>query len=116
MQVKFVDLAAQYLNLREEILEKFDAISRTGNYVLGPDVSEFEKDFALYCGVKHAVSTGNDSDALFLPLVCLGIGPGDEVIAPVNTFIATACAIERTGARVVFADVRGDYNLDPARV
>jgi dTDP-4-amino-4,6-dideoxygalactose transaminase len=116
MQVNFVDLGAQYLTLREEILEKFDAVSRTGNYVLGPDVAEFEKNFAAYCGVKHAISMGNGSDALHLPLLCLGIGPGHEVIAPVNSFVATAWAIARTGAKIVFVDVRDDYNLDPALV
>ena len=116
MQVKFIDLGAQYLSLREEILERFDAVSRSGNYVLGPDVGEFEKEFAAYCGVKHAVSMGNGSDALFLPLACLGIGPGDEVITPANTFHATAGMIARTGARVVFADARDDYNIDPAWV
>jgi len=68
-EVKFVDLGRQYLNLREEILAAFDRISRTGNYVLNEDVDKFETAFAAYCGVQHAVSMGNGSDPLHLPLL-----------------------------------------------
>jgi dTDP-4-amino-4,6-dideoxygalactose transaminase len=114
--VKFVDLGLQYAALREEILGKIDAIAKTGAYVLGPEVEEFERSFALYCGVRHAVAVGNGSDALMLPLLALGVGSGDEVITAPNSFVASAWVIARTGARIVFADVGEDMNLDPAKV
>lgn len=115
-RVNFVDLGRQYLGLREEILTKFDEVSRQGAYVLGPDVEAFESAFAARCGVRHAVAVGNGSDALMLPLQVLGVGPGDEVITAPNSFIASAWVIARCGARIVFADVGEDMNLDPARV
>ena len=116
IKVPFVNLGAQYLALRDEILSRFDDISRRGAYILGPEVQAFEADFAAYCGASYAVSVGNGSDALILVLWALGIGPGDEVIAPPNSFVATAWAIARTGARIVFADVADDMNIDPEKV
>ncbi len=115
-EVKFVDLGRQYLGLRDEILAAFDKVSRTGTYVLGEEVEQFEAAFAAYCGVRHAISMGNGSDALFLPLLSLGIGPGDEVITAPNSFVASAWVIARTGARIVFADVGDDMNLAPEAV
>jgi dTDP-4-amino-4,6-dideoxygalactose transaminase len=97
-------------------LDRVDEISRRGSYVLGPEVEEFERAFAGYCGVKHAIAVGNGSDALILALWIHGVGPGDEVIIPPNSFVATAWAVARTGARIVFADVGEDMNLDPAKV
>lgn len=115
-KVPFVNLGAQYLVLRDDILARFDDISRRGAYILGPEVQTFEADFAAYCGTRHAISVGNGSDALIMVLWALGIGPGDEVIAPPNSFVATAWAIARTGARIVFADVADDMNIDPEKV
>lgn len=111
--VRFVDLGIQYKGLRNEILSTFDTISSQGAYVLSQALSEFEKNFAEFCGVKYAVGVGNGSDALFMPLAAKGIGPGDEVITAPNSFIASACVIARTGARIVFSDVAEDMNLDP---
>lgn len=111
--VKFVNLGKQYLKLREEILNKFDEISKKGAYILSDEVIEFEKKFAHYCGTKYAVGVGNGSDALYLSLLSLGIGQGDEVITAPNSFISTAWVIARTGARIVFCDVADDMNLDP---
>ena len=111
--VKFVDLGKQYLSLRQEILDKFDEISKNGDYILSKEVSEFEENFAMYCGTKYAVGVGNGSDALYLSLLSLGIGPDDEVITAPNSFVATAWIIERTGARIVFCDVGNDMNINP---
>jgi len=111
--VKFVDLGKQYMSLRQEILDKFDEISNNGDYILSKEVSEFEENFAMYCGTKYAVGVGNGSDALYLSLLSLGIGPNDEVITAPNSFIATAWVIARTGARIVFCDVGDDMNIDP---
>ena len=111
--VKFVDLGKQYLSLRQEILDKFDEISTSGDYILSNEVREFEKNFAMYCGTKHAVGVGNGSDALYLSLLSLGVGPDDEVITAPNSFVATAGVIARIGARMVFCDVCDDMNIDP---
>ena len=111
--VKFVDLGKQYLSLRQEILDKFDEISTSGDYILSTEVSEFEENFAMYCGTKYAVGVGNGSDALYLSLLSLGIGPDDEVITAPNSFVATAWVIARTGARIVFCDVCDDMNINP---
>ena len=112
-KVKFVNLGLQYIKLREEILARFDDISRKGSYILSEDVREFENNFAALCGVKFAVGVGNGSDALFIPLVLKGIVPGDEVITVPNTFIASAWVIARTGAKIVFCDVGQDMNMNP---
>lgn len=116
MHVPFVNLGAEYRLLREPILARFDEISRQGTYVLGPEVAEFEQAFAEYCGVRHAIAVGNGSDALILALWIHGVGAGDEVIIPPNSFVATAWAVARTGAKIVFADVGDDMNLDPGKV
>jgi dTDP-4-amino-4,6-dideoxygalactose transaminase len=116
VKVPFVNLGLQYKNLRTEILAKFDDISSRGAYILNEDVTAFEQSFADYCGVKHAVSVGNGSDALVLCLHALGVGPGDEVITAPNSFIASAWVIARVGATPVFADIREDYNIDPERI
>lgn len=116
MQVKFVDLGRQYQDLRREILDAVDEVFKSGWYVLGPKLEEFEEEFAKYCGVKHAIGVGNGSDALYLILAALKIGPGDEVITAPNSFVASAAAIDRTGATPIFCDVGEDMNLDPAQL
>lgn len=115
-QVKFVDLGRQYELLREEILEEVDKVCRKGDYILGHSLKLFESAFAEFCGVSYAVGVGNGSDALYLSLKVLGIGPGDEVITAPNSFIATAWVIAHTGASIRFADVGEDMNLDPISV
>jgi len=111
--VKFVDLGKQYLSIRKEILEKFDEISKSGNYILSQELKKFEENFSRYCGTKYAVGVGNGSDALYLALLSLGIGPNDEVITAPNSFISSAWVIARTGAKIVFCDVGDDMNIDP---
>jgi dTDP-4-amino-4,6-dideoxygalactose transaminase len=93
-----------------------DAIGRVldhSRFVLGPEVAEFEQQFAAYCGTRYAVGVDSGTSALYLALKALGIGEGDEVITVPNSFLASASSIALTGARPVFVDVRDDYNLDP---
>ncbi len=111
--VKFIDLGGQYIKHRQEILAKFDEISKKGEYVLSDELKDFENNFAQYCETKYAVGVGSGSDALYLSLISLGIGPGDEIITVPNSFIATAWVIARTGARIVFCDVGYDMNINP---
>jgi aminotransferase EvaB len=86
------------------------------DFILGASVERFERRFAALCGAEYAIGVNSGTDALFLSLKALGIGPGDEVVTAPNSFVATAGAIVATGARPVFADVGSDYNLDPSRV
>src|SRR5512136_854943 len=108
MNVPFVDLKAQYQSLKSVINETA--------FIGGKHVEAFEKAYAEKYGVKHCISCANGTDAIFIALKALGIGPGDEVITAANTFIATSEAITETGARPVFFDPDEYYHLDPARV
>jgi dTDP-4-amino-4,6-dideoxygalactose transaminase len=116
IKVPFVNLGAQYKGMRNEIVEALDRISTSGQYILNQDVTQFEKDFAKYCGTEYAIAVGNGGDALYLTLLTLGLKPGDEVIVPANSFVASAWAVARAGGKNVFVDVRADYNLDPKLV
>jgi dTDP-4-amino-4,6-dideoxygalactose transaminase len=114
MHIPFVDLRAQYQTIKSEVdtamWEVIDACAFAG----GPFVEAFEADFARFCGSKFAVGVSNGTEALWLALHALGIGPGDEVITVPNTFIATAEAISFCGARPVFVDVdENTYTMDP---
>ncbi len=115
MNVPFLDLKAQYLNLRSEIDAAIQSVIDKTAFAGGPFVTSFEEAFAAYCGSRHAVGLGSGTDALWLAMLALGIGPGDEVVTSVNTFIATAEAISFTGAKPVFVDVDPrTYTMDPA--
>lgn len=96
-----------------EIFEKIAAVVRKGDFTLGHAVDEFEARFAETVGVKHAIGVGSGTDALFLSLKSLGVGPGDEVITTAFTFYATIGAIVTAGAKPVFVDVLDDFNIDP---
>jgi dTDP-4-amino-4,6-dideoxygalactose transaminase len=112
--VPFVDLAAEHRELRTEIDEAIRRVIRDGSFILGGDLEDFEREFAAYCGTRHAVGVGSGLDALTLALQARGIGPGDEVITAANTFIATALAVSRVGATPVFVDCDDrDFNLNP---
>lgn len=100
----------------DEILAKIRDVVVRGDFTLGTAVDEFEKSFAALAGTPHAVAVGSGTDALFLGLKALGIGAGDEVITTPYTFYATVGAIVTAGATPVFADVRADYNIDPAAI
>jgi dTDP-4-amino-4,6-dideoxygalactose transaminase len=112
--VPFLDLGAVNGALREEFQRSYAAVLEHGKYINGPEVADFEAEFADYCQARACVGVGNGTDALELILAGLGIGPGDEVIVPANTFIATAEAVLYVGARPRFVDVLPDTLLiDP---
>ena len=116
MNVPFLDLKAQYATIKDEIHAAVDDVMQNTAFAGGPFVAKFEQAFAQFCGTKHAIGVGNGTDALWLSLLAIGIGPGDEVITVPDTFIATAEAISYCGAKPVFVDVdEKTYNMDPAR-
>ncbi|HKS22202.1 MAG TPA: DegT/DnrJ/EryC1/StrS family aminotransferase [Thermoanaerobaculia bacterium] len=117
MSVPFLDVKAGYDELRAELDAAMCRVMDSGWYVLGEEVEAFEREFAAYCGVKHCVGVANGLDALHLMLRAAGIGSGDEVIVPSNTYIATWLAVTHAGARPipVEPDAR-TYNLDPNRI
>ncbi len=115
MHVPFLNLHAGNSALRDELCHAMQAVVEAGAFAGGPFVETFEDAFAAYCGVSHAAGVGNGTDALWLALLAMGVGPGDEVLTVPNTFFATAEAISLTGAVPVFVDVDADtYTLDPA--
>ena len=115
-RVPYVDLARQHTALLPELLAAAREVLASGQFILGEPVREFEARFAEHCGVAHAVAVNSGTDALELALEALGIKSGDEVITVPNSFIATTTAIVRCGARPVFVDVTGDYNLDVSQL
>jgi dTDP-4-amino-4,6-dideoxygalactose transaminase len=117
MTIPFLDLRAAYLELKSEIDAAVARVLDGGWYVLGPEVEAFEAEFAAYCGAAHAVGVANGLDALKLALRALNIGPGDEVIVPSNTYVATWLAVTQRGATPVPVepDAR-TYNIDPDRI
>lgn len=115
IQVPFLDLAAVHGPMRGELLQAITEVIDAGEFAGGPFVSRFEEAFADYCGAAHAVGVASGTDALWLALMALGVGPGDEVITVPMTFIATVEAISRTGATPVFVDIDPTtYTMDPA--
>lgn len=116
-EIPLVDLSAQHREVGAEIERSWGRLVAGSSFILGPEVGEFEEAFARYCGAKNCVGVGSGTDALELVLRAIGIGSGDQVVVPANTFIATAQAVLRAGASPVFVDVDKDhYLLDPARV
>jgi len=113
--IPMVDLKTQYKDLKTEIDQNILTALENAQFVLGPNVKEFEKSAATHLGVKHAISCASGTDALHLALVAAGIGAGDEVITTAFTFIATAEAICYVGATPIFVDVLPDsFNIDPS--
>lgn len=114
MRVPFVSFEKMHSELEEEIYEKFQEVYKNNIFIKGSELSSFERHFAEYCGVKHAVGCGTGLDALYLILRAYGIGIGDEVIIPSNTFIATALAVSQAGAVPVLAEPdKETYTMDP---
>lgn len=117
MNIPLIDLKIQYESLADELNKVTLDVLSSANYILGKNVTEFEKEFAEYVGVKHAISVGNGTDALVLTLKAMGIGEGDEVITTPFTFFATAESISAVGATPVFVDVRKDtFNIDTSKI
>jgi dTDP-4-amino-4,6-dideoxygalactose transaminase len=115
--IPFVDLQAQYRQLKPEIDEAVLEVLESAQFVLGPAVSAFEENFAKYCRVSEAIGVNTGTSALHLALLAAGVGPGDEVITVPFTFVATVAAIEYAGAKPVFVDVEPDYwTMDPAQL
>lgn len=115
--IQLADPAREHREHQEAIEAAALRVLRGGVYILGPEVSAFESDFARYCGAEHAVGVSNGSDAIVVALHALGVGPGDEVITTAFSYFATASAILRVGATPVFADIDLDtFNLSPAEV
>jgi dTDP-4-amino-4,6-dideoxygalactose transaminase len=113
--VPVTDPLAQYQALGTEIREAINRVLDSGQYILGPEVSGFEEEFAAYLGTVEAVGVASGTDALALALTALGIGPGDEVITVSHTAVATVAAIEQSGATAVLVDVEpGHLTMDPA--
>jgi dTDP-3-amino-3,4,6-trideoxy-alpha-D-glucose transaminase len=116
-EIPFVDLVAQYELIRDEIDAAFHEVTETAEYILGPRVARFELSFAAFVGAAQGVGVGSGLDALRLALLALDVGPGDEVIVPANSYIATALAVSDVGADVVLVDCDvGTYNVDAQAV
>lgn len=117
MKVPFLNFHYQHSNIKPEIQQAFLSVYDSYWYILGHHLSDFEKEFADYSQVKYAVGISNGLDALFLSLKILGVGAGDEVIVPSNTYIATALAVSHLGATPVFVEPDSNtYNLDPTKI
>ncbi len=115
--IPLVDLRGQYAPLQEEVKEAIAGVLDGMNLFLGENVFQLERDFAAFCNAKHAVGVGSGTDALYLGLRALGVGPGDEVITVPNTFIATVSAINMAGAKPVFVDIDPDtYLMDTSKI
>ena len=116
MKVPFIDLTREANFLLKEILIETEKVITTGQYINGPKVKEFEKEFANFCNVKNAISVGNGSDGLTFIIRALGIGEGDEIICPANSFIASAWSIVAAGAKPVFCDVEDDFLISISKI
>ncbi len=113
--MEFIDLKSQYQRLKSEIDAGIQRVLDHGQYILGPEVAELEAKLAAYTGAKHCITVANGTDALQIAQMALGIGPGDEVITPGFTYIATAETVAVLGAKPVYVDIDPrTYNLDPA--
>jgi UDP-2-acetamido-2-deoxy-ribo-hexuluronate aminotransferase len=113
--MEFIDLKSQYLRLKKEIDSGIQRVLDHGQYILGPEVAELEEKLAAYTGAKYCITVANGTDALQIAQMALGIGPGDEVITPGFTYIATAETVALLGAKPVYVDIDPlTYNLNPA--
>jgi dTDP-4-amino-4,6-dideoxygalactose transaminase len=117
LKIPFNDLKAGYVELRDALDAAYRRVMESGYYVLGPEVESFEAEFAAYCEVKHCVGVGNGLEAITLILRACGIGQGDSVIVPANTYIATWLAVTHTGAEPIPVEPdEASYNIDPRRI
>lgn len=117
MTISFLDLKTPYIELKDELNAAFRRVMESGWYILGKEVEAFEEEFAAYSGAKYCIGVASGLDALFLIIRALGIGPGDEVIVPANTYIATWLAVTHAGATPVPVEPNeSTYNLDPGKI
>lgn len=117
MQIPFLDVGAAYRELKPEIDAAIARVLDSGWYILGPEVEAFEAEYATYCEAKHAIGVANGLDALHLALRAMDVGPGDEVIVPSNTYIATWLAVSQCGATPVPVEPdERTYNINPALI
>eukprot|EP00831_Metopus_contortus_P005807 TRINITY_DN12192_c0_g1_i6.p4 TRINITY_DN12192_c0_g1~~TRINITY_DN12192_c0_g1_i6.p4 ORF type:complete len:227 (-),score=22.93 TRINITY_DN12192_c0_g1_i6:1132-1812(-) len=117
MNIPLIDLKAQYKSIAKELDEATIDVLSSAAYIMGKNVTQFEKEFAEYIGVKNAISVGNGTDALIIALKALGIGQGDEVITSTFTYFASAECISAVGATPVFVDVEKDtFNINPDKI
>ncbi len=117
MNIPFVDLESQYLEIQKDATASLKTLLKRSDFILGEDVKQFESDFAEYVGSKYSIGVNSGTDALFLGLLSLGIGQGDEVIVPTFTYIASAFAVSYTGAKPVFADIDAKtFNINPESI
>lgn len=117
MEIPFLDLKIQYNEIKSEINDACNRVLESSWYILGNEVTLFESEFAKYCGTKHCVGVGNGLEALYLVLKAWNIGPGDEVIVPSNTYIATWLAISHTGATPIPVEPNDiTYNIDVEKI
>ncbi len=115
--IPLVDLQKQYQTIKTEIDDAIAGVVQSTQFILGPQVAEFEADFANYCQAKFALGVNSGTSALHLAMLAAGIGPGDEVITVSYTFVATAAAIAYTGGRPVFVDIDpGTCNIDVSQI
>lgn len=114
--IKIWDLESQFEEERDELIPAVTAVLQRGDFIAGDAIAELEANLAQRMGVGHAVALSSGTDALYLALRVLDIGPGDEVITPPNSFVASTATIIQAGAKPVFADVGEDQNIDPAKV
>ena len=117
MKIPLVDLQAQYQSIKGEVQTAIQRVLDSGQFILGKEVDAFEEEFARYSGVRYAVTVNSGTAALYLTLLALGIGPGDEVITVSQTFVATIEAIIWAGAKPVFVDINEEtYTMDPLQI
>ena len=115
--IPFFDLAAQQALIKRQIDENISKVLAHGNYILGPEVAELEERLCEYTGAKYCITCANGTDALQIALMAIGIGPGDEVITPAFSYIATAEATALLGAKPIYVDVDPiTFNIDPALI
>lgn len=115
--MQFIDLGAQQARIKDKIDSGIQKVLEHGQYILGPEVAELEKKLIEYTGAKYCITVANGTDALQIAQMALGIGPGDEVITPGFTYIATAETVALLGAKPIYVDVcPNTYNLDPVKL